>query len=287
MTRRPFTLTRPAVPDTAVVVASPHSGRAYDWHLRRDSVLDDVALRSSEDAFVDLLLQDVPSHGAPLLAAEVPRAFVDLNRAPEELDPALVRDVPKGGTNPRVSSGLGVIPRVVAQGRAIYSGKISREEARARIEQVWQPYHDALHRLMDEAYAREGQAILIDVHSMPHEAIAHVAGPGGQPPEIVLGDRFGASAAGEVVDAAEAVFRDLGFRVARNAPFAGAYVVQAYGDPARGRHALQVEIDRALYMDEAKVRRGAAFDGMRQRIGEAMARICEIGRAHRGRVAAE
>lgn len=278
MTRRPFRLHRPDPVTTGVVVASPHSGRAYDWDFARGTVLDATAMRSSEDAYVDLLLRDVPRHGAPLLAAEVPRAFLDLNRAREELDPALVHGVPKGAPNPRVSSGLGVIPRVVAQGRAIYRGKISREEARARIERVWVPYHEALGGLVREARAGFGQAILIDVHSMPHEAIAHVSGPGGRPPEVVLGDRFGASAAGEVVDAIEAVFAGLGLRVARNAPFAGAYVCQAYGRPGEGVHAVQVEIDRALYMDEERVRRSHGFEGLRATMGEAMGRIASIGR---------
>ena len=286
MTRRPYRLDLPDPVTTGVVIASPHSGRAYDWDVTRGTVLDRTALRSSEDAFVDRLVASAPAHGAPLIAAEMPRAFLDLNRAPEELDPALVRDVPRGTPNPRVSSGLGVIPRVVAQGRSIYSGKISREEARDRIETVWRPYHARLGALMDHAHALFGTAVLIDCHSMPHEAIAHVSGPGGKPPEIVLGDRFGASAGGDVVDAVEAVFAGLGFRVTRNAPFAGAYVCQAYGAPAEGRHAVQVEIDRALYMDEARVEPSAGFEGMRRLMDEALGRICAIGRPQQ-RVAAE
>lgn len=276
----------PSEVTTPVVVSSPHSGRIYDWDFITSSVLDPERIRSSEDAFVDLLLRAVPDLGAPLMTAQMPRAFLDLNRAPEELDPAVVTGVPRGVTNPRITSGLGVIPRVVAQGRAIYSGKISRAEARQRIDEVWHPYHDALRGLLDAAHLRFGQAVLLDVHSMPHEAIEGT-GPRGQTPEIVLGDRFGGSAAGWMVDAVEEVFSDLGFRVARNAPFAGAYMTQAYGRPDRGRHAIQIEIDRALYLDEARIVPGEGFDGLCALMGEAMARIfARLGPAAR-KVAAE
>ena len=257
---------------TPVVVSSPHSGRVYDWEFLSSTVLDADRIRSSEDAYVDLLLQAVPGLGAPLLTAEMPRAFLDLNRAPEELDPAVVTGVPRGVTNPRITSGLGVIPRVVAQGRAIYSGKITAAEARRRIDEVWHPYHEALRGLLDKAHARFGQAVLLDVHSMPHEAIEG-AGPQGQTPEIVLGDRFGASAAPWVMDVVEDVFADLGFRVARNAPFAGAYMAQAYGRPDAGRHAIQIEIDRALYLDESRIAPSRDFDAMRGLMSEAMARL--------------
>ena len=280
-----FRLTAPEHASAPVVVASPHSGRAYDWRFMESTILDAQGIRSSEDAYVDLLLERVPPLGVPLLTAEVPRAFVDLNRAAEELDPALVRGVARGGANPRVNSGLGVIPRVVAQGRAIYEGKISREEARARIQDVWQPYHDQLAELMAGAHARFGQAVLLDFHSMPHEAIEGSA-PKGRAPEIVLGDRFGAAAAPEMVEPVEAIFAELGFRVARNAPFAGAYIAQTYGKPDRGRHVIQVEIDRALYMDEARLRPNDQFETIRNLLTEAVARVCAATRPA-ARVAAE
>ena len=272
MSRPPYRLTLPDLTTSPLVVSSPHSGRAYDGDFLSASVLDAQRIRSSEDAYVDLLLAHVPALGVPLLAAEMPRAMLDLNRAPEELDPAVVRDVPRGATNPRISSGLGVIPRVVAQGRAIYGGKISRAEAAGRIERIWRPYHATLASLMDAAQARFGQAILLDVHSMPHEAIEG-SGPRGRTPEIVLGDRFGTAAAPELMDAAERIFAGLGFRVARNAPFAGAYITQTYGQPARHRHAIQVEIDRALYLDEVRVRPAAQFDAVRDLLTEAVARL--------------
>nr|WP_245624146.1 N-formylglutamate amidohydrolase [Jannaschia donghaensis] len=255
-----------------IVVASPHSGRDYDAAFMDTTVLDQGRIRSSEDAYVDMLVEGVPHLGVPLLAAGMPRAFLDLNRAAEELDPAVIHNVPRGTTNPRVSSGLGVIPRVVAQGRAIYRGKISRAEARHRIEGFWRPYHTKLDELLTTAHDTFGRAILLDCHSMPHEAIA-TSGPQGRHAEIVLGDRFGSSAATDLVDVLEQVFQDLGFRVARNAPFAGAYVTQAYGRPERGRHAIQIEIDRSLYLNEDLVERTANFGAVRNLMTEAVAQF--------------
>jgi N-formylglutamate amidohydrolase len=274
MSRAPFRLLRPSVPRAPVVVASPHSGRVYDWEFLTASVLDADRIRSSEDAFMDLLMDRAPELGVPLLAAEMPRAYLDLNRAPDELDPAVIRGLEKRPTNPRIASGLGVIPRVVAQGRAIYSGKISLAEAQDRIAQVWHPYHDQLHALMAEAHDRFGRAILLDCHSMPHEAIESAA-PKGRAPEIVLGDRFGAAASGELVDELESIFAELGFRVARNAPFAGAFIAQSYGRPQEGSHVIQIEIDRALYMDEAALRPSAEFETIKRLMTEALSRFCD------------
>ena len=248
----------------------------------RASVLDEVQVRSSEDAFVDELFSAVSDMGASLVAATVPRAFIDLNRAADELDPALIKGVAAVTHNPRVSSGLGVIPRVVAGGRAIYRGKIEIEEAHARIADYWRPYHRALQQEIEAARMGFGEAILIDCHSMPHEAIDAASNrrPRGlrKLPEIVLGDRFGAACGGEIMERIEAAFSNAGFRVARNSPFAGAYVAQTYGRPAKGQHAVQVEIDRSLYMDEAKIERGPGFGEMQTRLAGVIAEIAEIGR---------
>ncbi|MGB3555181.1 MAG: N-formylglutamate amidohydrolase [Jannaschia sp.] len=274
MPSRPYRLLLPVRPAAPVVVASPHSGRTYDSAFLARTILDSDGIRSSEDAYVDLLLENVPALGLPLLAAEMPRAYIDLNRSSVELDPAVVCDVPRGAANPRVTSGLGVIPRVVGQGRAIYEGKITRAEAQERIEMVWQPYHSALDGLLTQAQERFGRAILLDCHSMPHEAIE--GGALRSRPEIVLGDRFGSSADPALVDGVEAIFAGLGLRVARNAPFAGAYTTQRYGKPDLGRHAIQIEIDRSLYLDEAKVAPNANFEAMRELMTEAMARIRDL-----------
>lgn len=283
----PFHLTMPQRRTTSVVFSSPHSGRDYPPAFLHASMLDARTIRSSEDAFIDDLYGAAPGHGAPLLAATAPRAFIDVNRAAEELDPALVEDVPRGGHNPRVSSGLGVVPRVVANGRTIYRGKISRAEAEARIAGYWRPYHVALRGLVDSAFARFGEAILIDCHSMPHEALEQITTASAPRPDVVLGDRFGAAAAPEIVERIEAAFTRAGLRVARNAPFAGAYIVQAYGRPSRRVHAIQVEIDRALYLDERAVAPGPGFAGFRALMAGVVAELAEIGRSDALPLAAE
>lgn len=268
-----FRLELPAEITSSVVVASPHSGRYYAPAFLAETVLDERTIRSSEDAFVDRLITAAPSLGAPVLAAEWPRAYLDLNRGADELDPALVDGVLRGAQTPRINSGLGVVPRVVANGRAIYRGKLTRAEAEARIAQIWQPYHAELARLMDAAKAEFGQAVLLDFHSMPHEALDAVARPGTARPQIVLGDRFGASAAGEIVDVLEQGFLDAGLVVSRNAPFAGAYITHRYGRPAKKHHAIQVEIDRRLYMNERMIRPNGEFDALRQIITQVLSRV--------------
>lgn len=262
---------------SCVVFASPHSGRNYTKGFLAASVLDEHTIRTSEDAFVDRLFEGAPAFGAPFLKAGAPRAFVDLNRSSEELDPALIEGVRRQGHNPRIASGLGVIPRVVSNGRAIYHGKLPMREAERRIQVFWQPYHDMLQRLLDRAHQVHGQAILIDCHSMPHEAMDGVARAGAARPDIVLGDRFGAAADSAIVDRVEAAFSNAGFVVTRNAPFAGAYITQAYGRPSRRQHAIQVEIDRSIYMDEAQIKPHDGFDAVRARLRAVMAEIAEIG----------
>ena len=276
MTDAPFTLIEPARRTTCAVFAAPHSGRDYPADMMGRTRLDAQQIRSSEDAWIDRLFDAAPACGAPFLIARAPRAYVDLNRAAEELDPALIAGVRRISHNPRVSSGLGVIPRVVAGGRPIYDGKLGMDEARRRIAEVWTPYHDTLARLLDESRRRFGQSVLIDCHSMPHEALDSVAG-GGQPrPDVVLGDRFGAAAAPDIVDRIEAAFEAAGLRVSRNMPFAGAYIAQTYGRPAKRRHAVQVELDRSLYMDEATMEPNEGFDALRATLGRVIADIADL-----------
>lgn len=258
-----YRLIRPTQQAGPVIFASPHSGREYGPDFLARAMLDRQSIRSSEDAFVDRLFDMAPDLGAPLLAARAPRAFLDLNRAADELDPGVIEGIQRVAHNPRIASGLGVIPRVVAGGRAIYRGKLSLDEAEARITRFWHPYHQALAALIDETRAEFGSAVLIDCHSMPHEAIEAHTRPGQPRPEVVLGDRYGVAAGREVVERVEAAFASAGLRVVRNAPFAGAYVAQAYGRPSRGVHVVQVEIDRALYMDEARVEPSPGFAAFR------------------------
>jgi N-formylglutamate deformylase len=278
MTPQAFDLTLPMRRTTSVVFASPHSGRHYPAEFLTRTILDERAIRTSEDAFVDQLLDCVPSLGAPLIAARAPRAFIDLNRAPDELDPALVEGVRPVAHNPRVSSGLGVIPRVVSGGRAIYRGKLTQAEAEARITTWWRPYHARLQRLLDETRDEFGEAVLVDFHSMPHEAIDSLAASGARRPDIVIGDRFGATAHPLVVERIEEAFERAGLRVMRNAPFAGAFIAQTYGRPSRRQHAVQVELDRSLYMNEQEIRPNGNFAGFKQLLAQVLSDICRAGR---------
>lgn len=277
MPKDAYTVLHPEKRTSCVVFASPHSGRDYPTSFLRGTVLNEMEIRSSEDAFVDQLFDMAPRFGAPLLKADAPRAFVDLNRSAEELDSALIEGVRRQGHNPRISSGLGVIPRVVANGRAIYRGKISRKEADRRIELYWKPYHAKLQMLLDGAQSFHGQAILIDCHSMPHEAMDGMDRAGKVRPDVVLGDRFGASAGGAIMDQVEAAFTAAGFNVARNAPFAGAYVTQAYGRPSRNQHTIQVEIDRSLYMNERLIRPNGDFEATQKRLRAVIKDVAAIG----------
>ncbi|MDX1780399.1 MAG: N-formylglutamate amidohydrolase [Thalassovita sp.] len=286
MPKAAFEIIHPEKRTTSVVFASPHSGRDYPASFLRGTILDQHMIRSSEDAFVDQLFDCAPSCGAPFLLAGAPRAYIDLNRSAEELDPALIEDVSGGGRNPRIASGLGVVPRVVANGRPIYNGKISLSEAQKRINSYWVPYHQALQKLLDDSHARFGAAILIDCHSMPHEALDNIVRSGAPRPDIVLGDRFGASAAAEIVDQIETAFMKAGLRVSRNTPFAGAYTAQHYGRPSRRQHTVQIEIDRSLYMNEQMIRPNNNFNTFRSLLCEVIGHIAEIGAQSR-RLAAE
>lgn len=268
-----FRLTQPATWLNGVIFASPHSGSLYpDWFLA-SSRLPLNLLRSSEDAFVDRLIACAPDHGAATITARYPRALVDLNRGPEELDPLVVRGAPRAALNQRTMAGLGVIPRVVSHGRAIYDQPIPLSEAERRLNAYWHPYHAALARLIQTALARFGQAVLIDMHSMPHDAVANLSAPR---PDVVLGNRHGASASARVTEAiAEACARQ-GWQVRRNSPFSGAYIANAYGNPGRNVHVVQLEIDRSLYMDETTITPHANFDDVAARIGRVIAALATL-----------
>lgn len=278
MKTEPFTLRRPPRQTSSVVFASPHSGRHYPWSFLRKSVLDELTIRSSEDAFIDLLIEHGAACGSPVLSATMPRAYLDLNRSADELDPALIRDVRVSTHNPRIASGLGVIPRVVSNGRSIYRGKLSLDEANFRIANFWRPYHDTLQGLLDRTRRDFGSSILVDFHSMPHEAVEAVGKTNRVRPDVVIGDRFGASADGEIVEQVETVLLEAGLSVTRNTPFAGAYITQHYGRPSRNQHALQIEIDRSLYMNEDKVRPNGNFAAFQDLMNGVIARVSDIGR---------
>lgn len=277
MSETVYRLHLPGVPASCAVFNSPHSGRDYPRTLLARSRLTRLQLRSSEDAFVDELFAAAPQAGAPLLAARVPRACVDLNRAADELDPALIVGASRRSTNARIAAGLGVIPRVVAEGRVIIEGKLPISEAEHRLATYYRPYHARLLSLLESQRAMFGRTILFDCHSMPHDALSSAPTVWGRRPNIVLGDRFGAACERWVMDAATDVFRAAGFIVARNAPFAGGYITQHYGRPRDGIQALQIEIDRSLYMDEARVERAAGFEDTAARIGRVVTELARLG----------
>ena len=268
-----FDLDRPAAWRGGVIIASPHSGRDYpDWFLA-ESRLDRHVLRSSEDAFVDRLIAPARALGAVVLTARVPRSVVDLNRAPDEIDPLVVAGPAPAVLGPRIMAGLGVIPRVVAQGRAIHDRPIPRAEAERRIARLWRPYHDQLAALIAEARARFGGAILIDMHSMPRDALSHLPRPR---PDFVLGDRNGTSASGRISQAVARAITAEGFRLRRNSPFAGAYIAATYGRPAQNVHVVQLELDRSLYMDEARIEPRPDFDALAGRMRAVLGRLVRL-----------
>lgn len=262
----PFRVLRPARQTMPLVFASPHSGRHYSAEFLAGARLDPIALRRSEDSFVDELFAAVPAFGAPLLTATFPRVFCDANREPWELDPGMF-DGPLpawvNSASPRVGAGLGTIARVVATGEPVYRGKLSFAEAEARVRACWQPYHAALAALIEETQARFGCCLLVDCHSMPTHPML-----GPQPADFVLGDAHGTSCAPRATRLVEDALTALGYRVRRNDPYAGGYVTRHYGTPREGVHALQVEIARRLYMDEARVQRASGMAGLQRNLSE-------------------
>ena len=250
-------LHEPAARRLPLVLASPHSGSEYPADFVAASRLDPLALRQSEDSFVDELFAAAPQLGAPLLSARFPRAYLDVNREAYELDPAMFSDALPSYVNagsPRVRIGLGTIARIVANGENIYAGKLRFADAERRIECLYHPYHQMLHRLVQETAAMFGGCLLVDCHSMPSSS---GCGQGGA--DIVLGDCYGAACAPCIIEAARRFLADRGFRVAINAPYAGGFTTGFYGRPRAHRHALQIEINRALYMDERSYCRKPSF----------------------------
>lgn len=240
------------------VISSPHSGRHYPDAFIKQSKLSALDLRRSEDAFVDELFADAPSLGAPLLKAHFPRAYVDVNRDVRELDPSmfdapLPQDLVR--TSPRVASGLGMIPRIVSEHHIIYDKKLPISEAIERINRCYQPFHHELTNLLVDRKEKLGHAILIDCHSMPSRSWANRNWP-----DIILGDRYGAACHSDIVAAAGRILSGLGYKVALNKPYAGGYITERYGRPQEGYHALQIEVNRALYLNEATVEKKREFE---------------------------
>jgi N-formylglutamate amidohydrolase len=272
-----YELRAPARQTLAGVFASPHSGTDYRPEFLTQSRLDPITLRRSEDAFVDEIFAAAPERGAPLLKALFPRAFIDPNREPWELDAAMFAEPLPNYVNsrsPRVAAGLGTIARVVANGEEIYGHKLDFTEAARRVDRYYRPYHAALNTVIERTRERFGWCFLIDCHSMPSVGGPMDRDPGMPRVDFVLGDCHGASCGAALVETVEAYIAGLGYVVTRNIPYAGGYVTRTYGQPERGVHALQIEINRALYMDEERVERRprlerlvVEMDGLIQAIG--------------------
>lgn len=277
-----FEIVEPSILRSPLVFSSPHSGRRYSETFVASSRLDIATLRRSEDAYVEELFAAARDVGAPLLHALVPRAYIDLNREPFELDPKLFEGPLPQFANTRslrVAAGLGTVPRVVADAREIYPGRLPVSEALHRIECVYRPYHAALRRLMERARTRFGVAVLVDCHSMPSASARETAVAGRERRRIdfVIGDRYGASAARAIVDGVEARLSDRGYAVQRNRPYAGGFITEHFGRPSTGWHALQIEISRSLYMDETTLTKKPEFPLIVGHVAEIVAGLaCDV-----------
>ena len=272
---RQHTIVEPSTLTSGVVFALPHSGRDYGVSFLNQSILDKISIRSSEDAFLDQLIDGIEKYGAPKIIANAPRAFIDLNRSTDELDPALISGIKNNIRSPRISSGLGVIPRVVSHGKEIYRGKLSLEQAQSRIEYYWKPYHKDLANLLKRAQSIYGQSLLIDMHSMPHEAVS-TQSSFIKAPEIVVGDRFGMSSDPEFTNLIVSILKQHGFRVAKNTPFAGAFITKHHGKIKDRTHAIQLEIDRSLYMDEERILPNSGFEKLKSQLFPALIQISSL-----------
>lgn len=272
-----FLIDRPGVQTAPVVFNSPHSGSHYPESFQSQSRLDLHNLRRSEDCFVAELFGASAALGAPLMQASFPRAWLDLNREPYELDPGMFHDPLPAHVNAasvRVAGGLGTIPRIVSEGEEIYAVKLDWQDAEHRIRNYYLPYHENLRQLMADTYRRFGMAVLVDCHSMP--SAAGLAGSGR--PDIVLGDRHGTSCAGWITQHLEEQLRAHGLKVSRNRPYAGGYITQKYGRPRESVHAIQIEINRMLYMNEVTLKKSRGFSRLQTLLIDVMSKF--IARAN-------
>lgn len=291
----PFEVEEPPHRALPVVFSSPHSGNVYPRRFLAAARLEESVLRRSEDAFVDALFEGVVALGAPLIKARFPRAYLDLNREPYELDPRMFegRLPPFANTRSlRVAGGLGTIARVAGQAQEIYARRVPVEEAIERIEKLYKPYHARLRELLERARRMFGIAVLVDCHSMP-SGLARGgempwSGIGETPrkPDIVVGDRYGTSCAADFVEAVENELRRCGYLVQRNRPYAGGYITEHYGNPANGYHAMQIEVSRALYMDEWTVSKNESFAKLAADLTKAATALADALAMRRGRQSA-
>jgi N-formylglutamate amidohydrolase len=255
----PFEIVEPEVWRAPIIFNSPHSGSVYPAAFLNASRIDLASLRRSEDSFMDELIRGLSDHGFPTVRVNFPRSYVDVNREPYELDPRMFSGRLPSFANTRsmrVAGGLGTIPRVVGDGQEIYRERISVEDALGRVESLYKPYHRALRRLINRAHQTFGTVVVVDCHSMPSVGVSR-----DEPrrPDVVIGDRYGTSCAPLLADMVEGTMSRLGYSVGRNKPYAGGFITEHYGNPASGLHTIQLELNRAIYMDERRRARGARF----------------------------
>ncbi len=274
----PFVCAEPDRQRFPFVFNAPHAGAVYPASFLSGSQLSPVALRRSEDAFVDRLFADVVRLGAPLISARFPRAYLDVNREPYELDPRMFegRLPPYANTRSmRVAGGLGTIPRIVADGHDIYRGRLPVTEALRRIELLYKPYHRVLRTRLARTVELFGHVVLIDCHSMPSTSLNREDLVRA---DIVLGDRYGTSCGGLLTDLVDSALRHRGYVVVRNKPYAGGFITEHYGAPALGRHSLQIEVNRALYMDERTLEQSKGFSRLTEDLTDCFADVMmEVG----------
>jgi len=254
-----FEIREPVSQTIPFVYNSPHSGRIYPPEFIAQSRLQGISIRRSEDHYVDELFSAASMLGAPLLLANFPRAYLDVNREPYELDPRMFDGMLPSYANInslRVAGGLGTIPRIVAENMEIYAHRIPVQEGLDRVEGVYKPYHAALRRLIARTHVQFGFGVLIDCHSMPGNI--RIAGSN-QRPDFIIGDRYGTSASAELSRTAISIFEEMGFNAIRNKPYAGGFITEHYGRPSRGLHALQIEVNRSIYVDEVTLEKRADF----------------------------
>ncbi|MBX3578922.1 MAG: N-formylglutamate amidohydrolase [Rhizobiaceae bacterium] len=271
-----FEIRSPGVQRVPFIFNSPHSGRHYPPRFLAMTRLDGVAIRRSEDSHVDDLFGAAVAFGAPMLAANFPRAYLDVNREPWELDPRMFVDpVPPFANirSARVAGGLGTVPRLVGDGMDIYAGRLPLAEATSRIEQIYKPYHDTLKTLIMRTHAVFGYSILIDCHSMP--ASVRI-GETGVRPDFIIGDRFGASASPVLTEHAIGLLIGMGYTVAHNKPYAGGFITEHYGRPPKRLHALQIEVNRGLYMNERTFEKTSGFDALAEDLGRFAAELMSL-----------
>lgn len=274
-----FEILAPAQWLVPMVFNSPHSGTLIPEALLKLTKLPVQQLHRSEDCFIDELFSFCLDLGSPMLRALYSRAFLDLNREPYEFDAQMFEETLPGfmnTTSPRVLAGLGTLPRIVSEGEEIYRGRIPLQEAMARIDNCYRPYHRALTSLIAELHQALDFSLLIDCHSMPSSSVKHLRGIGDGPIDVVLGDRFGAACARDITGVLEDALKAEGLNVVRNRPYAGGFITESHGSPRHNRHAVQIEINRALYMDEARMEKSRGYNALQRSLKRVFKKLADF-----------